>query len=98
MKKLILSLLIGISVAANAGTFTVTVQPGTFTNLLNGFPGSIYVSRLVMTAGATNASVLVIDTPTNTFTFVTPAYTNYTTYATNIATTYTNYYGTEFLY
>ena len=96
MKKSIISIISAVAFGASAfaGSTTVTVVPGGFTNLLTLFPGFAYVQQVSVTAStATNVSVLILDTPTNSLTYVVPAYTNYVKYATNYFTYYTNYYG-----
>ena len=99
MKKYIISVLASVGLAASAASLTTTVQPGTMTNLLVGFNGSAYVTQVILGANSTNASVLIYDTPTNNWTFVTSAYTNTLRYSTNYYTYYTNIYGaTQYSY
>jgi len=96
MKKSLISLFVGAAsmVSAFAGnTVTLAVQPGTFTNLLTGFPGSVYVQQITAQAPGTNVSFQLIDTPTNSLGFTNASYTYITRYATNLPVLWTNYYG-----
>lgn len=93
MKKLILStiLAIGLSFGAFANTASVTVVPGTMTNL---FTGSGKITRIFVTATtSTNAAGLMVDSPTNTTAYTTLPYTNTVSYITNQPYIWTNYFG-----
>ena len=75
-------------------TVSVTVQPGTFTNLLLIKNGSANLQNITLTATtATNATVLFVDCPTNILWYTNAAYTNTYSYATNLITLTTNFYG-----
>jgi hypothetical protein len=98
MKKLITQLaVVALLVAAcnaSAITLTLNVLGGTYTNLLTVNNGSARITQITATAGSTtNSTVLFIDAPTNTLTYVTPGYTNISSYGTNYPVTWTNYYG-----
>lgn len=94
MKKLLISSVLAVGMlAAHAASTTVTIPTGGFSNLLQ-VVGSAKVTQFVLSATtATNTSVSVIDTPTNSLTFVLPATTTTISYATNWSVIYTNYYG-----
>lgn len=92
-------MLIGLNASA-AFTTSLTVVPGTMTNLLTAINGSIDIKSVtVQAAVTTNALFSLVDTPTNSLVYVNPAYTNKLRYATNmIYGPLTNYYGvTNFL-
>lgn len=94
MKKFIVSLLLGVGIAANAAlSTTVVVQPNTYTNLLSLNSGSAIVTFASVTANTTNASVIFVDAPTNTLFYTNAAYIGVTSYATNYIQSWTNYYG-----
>jgi hypothetical protein len=94
MKKLFISALLGVSViTASANSVTTVLNPGVFTNLLSGFNQSVLVKQVVISANSTNAAAQLIDSPTNTLTYVNAAYTNTISYATNYVSSWTNYYG-----
>lgn len=82
-----------------AGSFTLTIQPNTFTNLFAFNPniGSVLVKQVILTApvatATSNAVLSLIDTPTNWLLFTNAAYTNTVRYATNLTTFWTNFYG-----
>jgi hypothetical protein len=105
MKKLIISLAAAIGFAAVAQAqnlaFSATVASGGFTQIVS--PNmSFKLSQLILTS-TNNATGVLVDTPTNSLTYVLGAYTNTISYLTNsayLATnggynqfTYTNYYG-----
>jgi hypothetical protein len=80
--------------ASSAATISVTVAPGTMTNLLGSLSGPVKVTQVQLTAGGTTVTnVLVYDTPTNVTSFVQAAYTNSIVYGTNQITSWTNYWG-----
>ena len=95
----LISIGVGLMIAGSAvaNTVSVTVLPGTMTNLLAFYSnmGSVLVKQIVVAATvATNASLLFIDTPTNSLVLSsTVAYTNILSYATNNINTWTNFYG-----
>lgn len=93
IRKALISAFMGLSLTALAGTQTVVVQPGTMTNLLSTFNGSTLLKQVVVTANTTNASLLFVDTATNTLGYVNASYTNTYSYATNYITSWTNFYG-----
>lgn len=95
MKKLLLiGALVLASFAANAASLTTTIAAGGYSNLLSGFNGSATVSSIVLTSVSTNVGrVSLIDSPTNSTTYTSPAYDTIATYATNVITRWTNYYG-----
>jgi hypothetical protein len=90
---------IGVSVAvltADAASYSVTVLPGTMTNLFAFGPnqGSVLAKQFTLTTvGATASSAYIIDAPTNALSFTTVAYSNIVSYATNYVLVWTNYYG-----
>ena len=80
--------------ASSAATISVTVQPGSMTNLLGSLYGPVRVSQVQLTAGSIGVTnVLVYDTPTNATAFVQSAYTNTIAFATNQITSWTNFWG-----
>jgi hypothetical protein len=87
-------MLIGLNASA-AFTTSLTVVPGTMTNLLSLNNGSAVISSVTAQASVTtNALFSLVDTPTNSLVYVNPAYTNKLRYATNmIYGPLTNYYG-----
>jgi hypothetical protein len=95
IKKLILlvaamALFVNVSQAI---TTTLTILPGTYTNLLSVTNGTLKITQIVLTApGTTNVSALFVDAPTNSLLYTTPAFTNRLSYATNYITIWTNYY------
>ena len=98
MRKLILVSAIGIctTISAFANSFSVTVQPGTMTNLFALGPnqGSVLGKQFIVTATTgTNFTAAIIDAPTNQLVFTTAAYTNTVRYATNGVLVWTNFYG-----
>lgn len=102
MKKYILSILAGLAVSsvAHAAQYTMVVNSGTFTNILTPLNGTFYngaakVTQVVITPLVVNSNSIIglVDTPTNSFTYLNPGYTNTVTYATNIVTYWTNYFG-----
>jgi hypothetical protein len=98
MKKLILSAAIGvgISISAFATSFSVTVLPGTMTNILSFSPnqGPVLVKQFVLTSvGVTGSSVQIVDCPSSSLSYVQAAYTNRVSYATNYVQVWTNFYG-----
>lgn len=83
-----------ISSYGQTTSFSLTLQPGQFSNLVNITRSPFRVAQAIVTATtATNCSFNLIDTPTNQLGYVTGAYTNYSSYATNYIYNYTNYYG-----
>lgn len=72
-------------ISSQALQVTQTIPVGGFTNLITTFNNApIKVTQIiVVTPTATNTSGLLIDTPTNQLTFISPAYTNIVSYATN---------------
>ena len=102
MRKLILGIGLGLAVSFNAFalSFSVTVLPGTMTNILSFSPnqGAVLVKQVTLTSLGTSASSFsLIDAPTNSLVFVNPAYSNRVSYATNFSnlpgSVYTNFYG-----
>jgi hypothetical protein len=95
IRKNITLALMGISLttACFANSVTTVVNPAGFVNLLAGFNQSVQVSQIVIAANSTNASALLIDSPTNSLTYINAAYSNTVSYATNYVSTSTNYYG-----
>jgi hypothetical protein len=72
------------------------VLPGNnMTNILSPSINSpIRVLQITATSvTSANVSAMLVDTPTNSLTFTTPAYTNTISYATNYISSYTNFYG-----
>lgn len=95
-RKSIVSVLLGLAFAGSvlANSVTTVVSNTAFVNLLSGFNNSVQVSQILLTASnGTNTSLLVLDAPTNSLTYVNPAYSNTVSYATNYVTSWTNYYG-----
>lgn len=98
IRKLIVASAVFIAAfALHAGTASLTVLPGTFTNLFSFTPnvGSATLKQIIVTAGTVSSNTLVtfVDCPTNQLTFTNAAYTNTIRYATNITTFWTNFYG-----
>lgn len=98
MRKLILGSALGLcfSLTTLANSFSVTVLPGTMTNLLSFSAnlGSVLAKQFIATATTgTNFTAAVVDTPTNLLQYTQSAYTNTTRYATNGVLVWTNFYG-----
>ncbi len=98
MKKFVLSSLIGfaLSVSTFAASFSVTVIPGTCTNIWSPSfnQGSLLVKQFIITSvTATNSTLAIYDMPTNNLQFTNAAYTNTVSYATNGVIVWTNFYG-----
>ena len=94
MKKYLVLLAVAVGFAANAASLTKVVYPNNMTNLMAGFPGSVYVKSITATAtSSTNAYAVIYDTPTNQFSFSSPGYTNRLSYATNYISSWTDPYG-----
>ncbi len=91
MKKLILASFIGLAalVSVRADTITVTVAGTNFQQVLT---GPAVITGYSLTA-STNATVGLIDSPTNLPTYTIPGYTNIVSYATNTIVRWTNYFG-----
>ena len=91
---------IGISLctilSADAASYSVTVLPGTMTNIfaLGANQGPILAKQVIFvpTSGGAGQAEL-IDAPTNALGYSTLAYSNIVSYATNYVLTWTNYYG-----
>lgn len=98
IKKLTLGF-VTLAILANvsySASVTVVVLPGTMTNLMafTSNQGSVTIKQFVMTSLVnTNSLAYIVDTPTNSLVFATPAYTNRVYYATNYVQTWTNFYG-----
>lgn len=105
-KLLLVGLLLSLSISVKAAfTFSLTVQPGTTTNLFPTFNNPFKVATVTIAATAGQSGIVAIyDAPTNVngpfwqsgmlpFTFTNAPYTNYTYVVSNYWTTYTNYYG-----
>ncbi len=93
MKKILTSLLsLGSAVAVYGTTFTVTVLPGTATNL---YTGPCLVKQVVLSSiDTTNSTAYLFDSTAYTnLAYVLPAYSNTVSYATNYINTWTNYWG-----
>jgi len=97
MKKILLSLVLAVGLSSQAAQITLTVLPGTMTNLLGAVNGMAKVSQIIVAAStSTNVyGIQLIDTPTNQLGYATPAYSNTVSYATNNTgwSVYTNYFG-----
>ena len=96
MKKLFIIGSMLVSLSVNAGQSSSLVIPTTgFSNMLSSFIGSAKITGVFLTSPTANtASITIVDTSTNSLTYVNPAYTQYSSYATNLITTYTNFFGT----
>ena len=93
MKKLILSVTLGLSVSFGAIADTVSGSvpaSGAFTLLT----GAAYITSVTVSGNpAGSMSGAMIDNTTNALTVATTAYTNIVSYLTNLPTIYTNYWG-----
>lgn len=93
------SLLVGVGFLAcvnaqAASTVTVTVQPGTMTNILSTLTsGAAIVKSFTLSANGTNAAVILYDTPTNQLVWTNVSYISTQSYATNYIVVWTNYFG-----
>jgi hypothetical protein len=99
MKKLILTSLFGmVTAGAFAISTSLTILPGTYTNLLSVYNGSAQVSQIIITAttSGSNTSVLFIDAPTNSLIYTNSAYTNNFSYLTNLVYAQTDFYGNTY--
>ena len=96
MKKLFIIGSLFAGLAASAGQSSSLLIPAAgFSNMLSSFAGSAKITGVFLTSPAANtASITIVDTTTNSLTYVNPAYTQYSSYATNLITTYTNFFGT----
>lgn len=99
MKKLLVSLVVGIGLLANAATVTVTIPATTGTNVptilnpygTNGAPFTLLSAVLVPASGCA-ANVYLYDSPLYLW-YTNAAYSNITSYVTNYIAMWTNYYG-----
>ena len=84
-----------LAAASFAATVSINVNNASFTNVLAGFnnPVTVTAVQLSSTGTGTNASIWLIDTPTNSLTYSNSAYTTTISYATNYISTWTNFYG-----
>ena len=91
LKKFVAASTIGLAalVSAHADTLSVTVAGTNYQQVLSA-PAIITGYSLTAT---TNATVGLIDSPTNLPTYSVPGYTNTVSYATNRIVSWTNYFG-----
>jgi hypothetical protein len=94
MKKYFIIAALLATTVAQAAQVTTTITAGACSNLLSSFSGSAKVTDILITTPASTATTLkIVDSPTATNSYVSPAYTGVTSYSTNVITTYTNFFG-----
>ena len=93
-KFLVGALLSASLVVGHAATFSLTVVPATFTNLLPFINGSVKVTSFTITAPtATAANATFVDSANGSLAYTNSAYTNTIRYATNNVISWTDFYG-----
>lgn len=94
MKKILLSLILGIGVVSAAQaqqfTYTANILAGTQTNI---FTGPFKITSIILNSTNNVQGYFVDDATGTNINYVTLAYTNTTSYLTNYTYTYTNYFG-----
>lgn len=93
IKYILGTLLVSCSLLKGAST-SMVVASGNMTNLLSVINGSARVTQIVVASIPTNsATVMFIDTPTNSLTYSNASYQTLSSYGTNLIQSWTNFFG-----